>query len=100
MKRNLAIPSGLFAGLLLVAALMFTATPATARVNVDLNIGIPAPVYYVPPQPVYYVQPRPVYVQPHPVYVHPRPYYIQRHHHKHHRQHHRHKHRSHGSHRH
>lgn len=70
------------AGILATATVLFAATPAMARVDVDLNIGVPvygapAPVY-VQPQPVY-VQPRPVYVQPHPVYVHPRPYYGDRH---------------------
>ena len=76
------------AGLLLGATLMLGAAPAMARVDVDLNIGIPgvyvqpAPVY-VQPRPVYvepapvYVQPQPVYVQPRPVYVQPRPVYIE-----------------------
>jgi hypothetical protein len=55
------------------ATVMFSAAPAMARVNVDLNIGGPAVVY---PAPVY-VQPQPVYVQPQPVYVQPRPVYVQ-----------------------
>ena len=94
MKKYHAIA----AGLLLGATLMLGATPAMARVDVDLNIGIPgvyvqpAPVY-VQPQP-YYVEPAPVYVQPRPVYVQPRPVYIEqpyqrewreRHWHRHHR---------------
>jgi hypothetical protein len=79
MKRYLTVAAGLLAG----AALMMAATPALARVNVDLNIGVPGPVYvtpapvYAPPPPVY-VQPRPVYVQPAPVYVQPRPVYVER----------------------
>ena len=84
MKKYHAIA----AGLLLGTTLMLGATPAMARVDVDLNIGVPglyvqpAPVYvqpqpyYVEPTPVY-VQPRPVYVQPRPVYVQPRPVYIE-----------------------
>ncbi len=75
------------AGILAAAVLMFSATPAMARVDVDLNIGVPGPVY-VQPQPVY-VQPRPVYVQPRPVYYAPQPYYGDRHYHKRH-QHYRH----------
>lgn len=101
MKKTLGIPLGSLAGLMALSALIFTASPAMARVSVDLNIGVPAPVYYVEPPPVY-MQARPVYyVQPRPVYVHPRPYYVERHHrHKHYRKHHqRHKHHSHGSHR-
>lgn len=58
------------------ATVLFSATPAMARVNVDVNIGGPGPVY-VHPHPVY-VQPRPVYVQPRPVYVHPAPVYYNR----------------------
>jgi hypothetical protein len=97
MKKSL-VAAGLFAGV----TLMMAATPALARVDVDLNIGIPGPVYvqpapvYAPPRPVYvqpapvYVQPAPVYVQPAPVYVQPRPVYAEphwrggdRHHHHH-----------------
>jgi hypothetical protein len=55
MKKFLAISAGLIA-----SAMLFAATPAMARVNVDLNVGVPGPVY-VAPQPVY-VQPRPYYV--------------------------------------
>ena len=62
------------AGLLLGATLMLGAAPAMARVDVDLNIGIPG--VYVQPAPVY-VQPRPVYVEPAPVYVQPQPVYVQ-----------------------
>lgn len=75
MKKYLTMSAGVLAG----AALMFAAAPAMARVDVDLNIGVPGPVY---------VQPHPVYVQPRPVYSHPRPYYVERHH-RHHRPHHR-----------
>jgi hypothetical protein len=83
MKKNLKI-AALIAG----GALMLSATSAMARVDVDVNIGVPgifvppAPVY-VQPQPVYvqprpvYVEPRPVYVEPRPVYVEPRPVYVQ-----------------------
>lgn len=77
MKKYHAIA----AGLLLGTTLMLGATPAMARVDVDVNIGLPglyvqpAPVY-VQPQP-YYVEPEPVYVQPRPVYVQPRPVYVQ-----------------------
>lgn len=79
MKKNLTVTAGILA----VAAMMFTAAPAMARVDVDLNIGVPGPVYYA--------QPQPVYVQPHPVYyTQPRPYYVDRHHHKHYRKHYRH----------
>lgn len=77
MKKYLAISAGLLAG----TVMMLSAAPAMARVNVDVNIGVPG-VFY--PAPVY-VQPRPVYVQPRPVYVQPRPvYYKQKHHRKHH----------------
>jgi hypothetical protein len=87
MKNHLTIAAGLLAGVTLMTA----ATPALARVDVDLNIGIPGPVYvqpapvYAPPPPVYvqprtvYVQPQPVYVQPQPVYVQPQPVYGERH---------------------
>lgn len=72
MKKYFTISAGVFAG----AALMFAAAPAMARVDVDLNIGVPGPVY---------VQPQPVYVQPRPVYVEPRPYYVERpYHHRYH----------------
>ncbi len=62
------------AGLIIGSMLMLVVTPAMARVDVDLNIGIPGG--YVQPAPVY-VQPRPVYVQPQPVYVQPQPVYVQ-----------------------
>ncbi len=55
------------------ATMMLGAAPAMARVNVDLNIGVPGPYY---PAPVY-VEPAPVYVQPQPVYVQPGPVYVQ-----------------------
>jgi hypothetical protein len=83
MNKFLSMTAGILAG----ATLLFAAAPAMARVDVDLNIGVPV---YGAPQPVYvqprpvYVQPQPVYVQPRPVYVHPRPYYGDRHYrHKH-----------------
>lgn len=69
---------------LLAAAALFVAAPAMARVDVDVNVGIPgafvAPAPYGPPPrylapPPAYVQPGPVYVQPGPVYVQPRPVY-------------------------
>lgn len=72
MKKYLTITAGLLAG----ATMMFAAAPAMARVDVDLNIGVPGGYAQGP----VYVQPRPVYVQPRPVYVHPRPYYVERHH--------------------
>ena len=75
MKKYLTVSAGIFAG----AALMFAAAPAMARVDVGVNLGVPAPVY---------VQPAPVYVEPGPVYVQPRPYYYDRYHHRHY--HHRH----------
>jgi hypothetical protein len=62
MKKILALSAALVTG----TVLMFAAAPAMARVDVDLNVGVPGPVY-VAPQPVY-VQPRPVYVQPRSVY--------------------------------
>lgn len=68
MKKYLGISAGIVAGVL-----MMSAAPAMARVDVDVNLGVPvAPVYA--PAPVY-VAPRPVYVQPRPVYVHPHRYY-------------------------
>ena len=60
------------AGSIATGALILFTTPAMARVDVDLNIGVPGT--YVAPAPVY-VQPEPVYVQPEPVYVQPRPVY-------------------------
>lgn len=72
MKKILGISAGILAGALLLAA-----APAMARVDVDVHLGVPAPIY-VGPAPVY-VAPRQVYVAPRPVYVHPHRYY---HHHK------------------
>jgi hypothetical protein len=74
MKKLILAASAFVAG----ATLFFAATPAMARVDVDINVGVPGfytpqPVY-VQPRPVY-VDPRPVYVQPQPVYVQPRPFY-------------------------
>ena len=82
MKKALTISASLLAG----AVLMLSAAPAMARVDVDLNIGVPGPVY-MQPEPVY-VQPRPVYVQPRPVYVQTRPYYEERDHHRRYNKHH------------
>lgn len=75
MKKYLTISAGLLAG----AAMMLASTSAMARVNVDLNIGVPG---------VYGYAPAPVYVAPQPVYVQPRPvYYVQPRHYRHHRYH-------------
>ncbi|RYZ53612.1 hypothetical protein [Noviherbaspirillum suwonense] len=68
---------------LLAGAALLAAAPAMARVDVDINVGVPgayiAPAPYGPPPrylgPPAYVQPGPVYVQPAPVYVQPRPIY-------------------------
>jgi len=68
---------------LLAGAALLTAAPAMARVDVDINVGVPgayvAPAPYGPPPrylgPPAYVQPGAVYVQPAPVYVQPRPVY-------------------------
>ncbi len=68
---------------LLAGAALLTAAPAMARVDVDINVGVPgayvAPAPYGPPPrylgPPAYVQPGTVYVQPAPVYVQPRPVY-------------------------
>jgi hypothetical protein len=68
---------------LLAAIALMAAAPAMARVDVDINVGVPgayvAPAPYGPPPrylgPPAYVQPAPVYVQPGPVYVQPRPVY-------------------------
>lgn len=52
---------------LAIAALTLTSGAAYAQLNVDLNIGQPAPVY-VAPAPVYapaYVEPYPHYYDPH-----------------------------------
>lgn len=103
MKKYHAIA----AGLLLGTTLMLGASPAMARVDVDVSIGVPgvyfqpAPVYvqpqpyYVEPAPVY-VQPRPVYVQPRPVYVQPQPFYIEQQYRQDWREHRWHGHRRHG----
>jgi hypothetical protein len=76
MKKLLTAAAALIAG----AVLTLTASPAMARVDVGVNIGVPgvyapAPVYVPPPTVV--VQPRPVYVPPAPVVVQPRPVYVQ-----------------------
>lgn len=73
---------GMVVGMMTGVTLTLVASPAAARTNVDINIGVPAPVY-VQPAPVY-VQPRPVYVQPQPVYLRAQPVYVERHHHHHH----------------
>jgi hypothetical protein len=58
------------------AALLAALAPAgaSAHVSVDLNIGIPAPVYVDPP-PVYYEPPPVYYGPPPPVYYGPRVIY-------------------------
>lgn len=66
MKKTLGISAGILAG-----ALLLSAAPAMARVDVDVQLGVPAPVY-VAPAPVY--APRPVYVAPRPVPVYAHPY--------------------------
>jgi hypothetical protein len=70
MKNYNAIAAGLLA-----AAVMLGASPAMARVDVDVNVGIPG--IFAPPAPVV-VQPAPVVVQPAPVYVRPQPVYVER----------------------
>lgn len=72
MNKCLAAAAGLIVG----SSLMLTTAPAMARVDVDLNIGVPG--LYVQPAPIY-VQPRPVYVRPQPVYMQPQPYWRGRH---------------------
>lgn len=72
MKKYLGITAGIMAGV----ALTLAASPAIARTNVDISIGIPG-VIYAQPAPVY-VQPQPVYVQPRAVYVQPQPVYVER----------------------
>ena len=80
MKR---ISSGLLT--LLAGISLLAAAPAMARVDVDINVGVPgayvAPAPYGPPPrylgPPAYVQPGPAYVQPGPVYVQPAPVYVQ-----------------------
>ena len=80
MKR---ISSGLLT--LLAGIGLLAAAPAMARVDVDINVGVPgayvAPAPYGPPPrylgPPAYVQPGPAYVQPGPVYVQPAPVYVQ-----------------------
>ncbi|HTH45001.1 MAG TPA: hypothetical protein VL528_07960 [Oxalicibacterium sp.] len=70
MKKILAFSAALIAG----TSMMLAAAPAMARVDVDVNLGVPAPVY---------VAPRPVYMQPRPVYVAPQPvYYVKHRHHR------------------
>ncbi|HEY6772851.1 MAG TPA: hypothetical protein VI140_02655 [Oxalicibacterium sp.] len=68
MKKIFGISAGILAG-----ALLLSAAPAMARVNVDVHLGVPV---YAGPAPVY-VAPHPVYVAPRPmpVYVHPRRHY-------------------------
>jgi len=60
MKKLLSLAAGILAS----ATLLLATAPAEAGpVHVDLNFGIPLPVY---------VQQGPVYVQPQPYYVQPR----------------------------
>lgn len=85
--------------ILLAGVTLLTAAPAMARVDIDINVGVPGayvttapygapprylgPPAYVRPGPVYvqpgpaYVQPGAVYVQPGPIYVQPGPAYVQ-----------------------
>lgn len=56
------------------AALIATAMPAQAEVNVGVSIGFPGG--YGIPQPAYV--PAPVYVQPQPYYVQRAPVYVER----------------------
>ena len=70
---------------LLTGVALLATAPAMARVDVDIQVGVPggyiAPAPYGPPPrylgPPAYVQPGPVYVQPGPVYVQPGPVYVQ-----------------------
>lgn len=60
------VPSALI-GLLMASALLMSAAPAIAQVNVDVTLGYPggygiAQPSYSAPQP-YYIQPQPAYVQ-------------------------------------
>jgi hypothetical protein len=66
MKKSILAIAGVVCGV----ALMFTALPAMAHVDVGIHIGIPG----------VFVQPAPVYVQPQPVYVesaHSQPVYAE-----------------------
>ena len=65
MKSLVSIVS-LAVGALAIGA----STSAMARVDIGVNIGIPAPVY-VTPAPVYVAPPPPVIYQPAPVYMAP-----------------------------
>jgi hypothetical protein len=59
-----------------VSPLILGAQPASARVNVGIDVGIPAivaPVPYYAPPPVVYAQPEPVYAAPPPVVYAPGP---------------------------
>jgi hypothetical protein len=78
MKKILAFSAALVAG----AGMLLAASPAMARVDVDVNLGVPGPVYMAPEP--FYVQPRPVYVAPRPVYFAPRPVYYMEPHRRHH----------------
>lgn len=53
---------------------------ASARVNIDLGIGIPGPAYVSPP-PVYYEPPPAYYSPPPPVYYGPQVIYDDRRYH-------------------
>lgn len=64
MKKILALTAGLITGVTLMCA----AAPASAQVDVGVNVRLPG--VYVAPAPVY-VQPRAVYVEPRPVYIEP-----------------------------
>ena|SRR6478752_3943247 len=58
MKKN-RIVMGIMAGVLMLAGLAFTATPANAQ-HFSVGIGLGGPAYYVPPPVVY----RPPYPGP------------------------------------
>ncbi|WP_296491544.1 hypothetical protein [Rhodoferax sp.] len=67
----------------LALGVIVAASPAHARSDVFVSIGVQVPGVYVQPVPVYvqqphvYVRPVPVYVQPLPVYLRPVPVYVQ-----------------------
>jgi len=70
MKKLLTLTAAILAS----ATLLLATAPAQAGpVHVDLNIGVPLPLY-VAPTPVY-AQPQPVYVQPREVLVYGNPGY-------------------------
>ncbi|MES2535239.1 MAG: hypothetical protein V4632_05130 [Pseudomonadota bacterium] len=64
MNKRLKVVAGILAG----ATMMLAMTPAMARTDVDVRIGLPG-IYLPPP---------PIYVQPAPIYYQPQPYYMER----------------------